>query len=260
MNSDIYHEIVQLLDNGEEAAIATIITASGSTPREAGAKMLVKPDGSIQGTIGGGNIEKQVIREALDVIRQGKARKIEYKLNSGSGQKVETGMICGGDTEVFIEPIIALPHLYIFGAGHIGMALAKMAALAGFKISVIDDREGFATPENFPDACERITDNFSASYSSLNIDKNSYIVIVTYGHKGDEIVLEEALKTPAKYIGMIGSKEKNQTVFSHLVEKGVTQEDIKRVHAPIGLRIMAQTPQEIAVSILAELILARYSS
>ncbi len=260
MNFDIYQEIVRLSASGEEAAVATVISASGSTPREEGAKMLVKADGSIMGTVGGGNIEKQVIHEALDVIRKGKARRIEYRLHSSGESGLETGMICGGDVEVFIEPILVAPRLYIFGAGHIGIPLAKMASLADFRITIVDDREGFATPERFPDAADTITGDFASSYDKLNIDRNSYIVIVTYGHKGDEIVLEGALRTAAKYIGMIGSKEKNKAVFSHLLAKGFTQEDLNRVHAPIGVKIMSQTPQEIAVSILAELILVRRSS
>jgi xanthine dehydrogenase accessory factor len=260
MNYDIYQEIVRLSANGEEAAVAIVIAASGSTPREEGAKMLVKADGSIMGTVGGGNIEKKVIQEAMNVMRRGKAVKLEYRLHSGGEHGVETGMICGGDVEVFIEPILSAPRLYIFGGGHIALPLVKMAKLADFKVIVIDDRESFANPERFPDAVETIACGFAASYEKLNIDLNSYIVIVTYGHKGDETVLEGALKTPAKYIGMIGSKEKNKAVFAHLLDKGFTQEDLNRVHAPIGVRIMAQTPQEIAVSILAELILVKRSN
>jgi xanthine dehydrogenase accessory factor len=260
MNHDIYQEIVRLSASGEDGAVATVIAASGSTPREEGAKMLVKADGSIMGTVGGGNIEKQVIQEALDVMRKGKARKLDYRLHSSGEHGLETGMICGGDVEVFIEPIISAPRLYILGGGHIAIPLAKMARLADFKIIVIDDREGFATIERFPDAAEIITCDFAASYEKLKIDQNSYIVIVTHGHKGDETALEGALKTPAKYIGMIGSKEKNKAVFSHLLAKGFTQEELNRVHAPIGIKIMAQTPQEIAVSILAELILVKCSS
>jgi xanthine dehydrogenase accessory factor len=260
MNHDIYQEIVRLSASGEEAAVATVIAASGSTPREEGAKMLVKADGSIMGTVGGGNIEKQVIQEALDVMRKGKARKMDYRLHSSGEHGVETGMICGGDVEVFIEPIISAPRLYILGGGHIAIPLAKMARLTDFKIIVIDDREGFATTERFPDAAEIFTCDFAASYEKLKIAQNSYIVIVTHGHKGDETALEGALNTPAKYIGMIGSKEKNKAVFSHLLAKGFTQEDLNRVHAPIGIKIMAQTPQEIAVSILAELILVKCSS
>jgi xanthine dehydrogenase accessory factor len=250
MYYDIYREIVRLAEAGKDAAIATVVTVSGSTPREEGAKMLVYGDGHTLGTVGGGNIERQVTREALEVIETGKAKKLAYKLDRTG----ELGMICGGDTEVFIEPVTSATRLYIFGAGHIAVPLSKMASLIDFKVVVIDDRPDFATPERFPDAAELMTSSFGESYEKLQIRPGSYIVIVTHGHKGDEMVLGGALKTPADYIGMIGSKSKNTAVFAHLLEKGFTQADLDRVHAPIGLRIHAQTPEEIAVSILAEMI------
>ena len=250
MQNDIYAELLRLSAAGEDAALATVISASGSTPREEGAKMLVKADGSIMGTVGGGAVEKEVIKEALDVIRKGKAKKMEYKLAAGG----ELGMICGGDTEVFIEPITAAPALFIFGGGHIAVPLAKMAAITGFKITVIDERSDFASKARFPDAQEVLVMDIAPAYAHINVDKGSYIVIVTHGHKGDEAALEGALKTPAKYIGMIGSKSKNKAVFEHLLAKGFTQADLNRAHAPIGIHIKAQTPEEIAVSILAEMI------
>ena len=182
-------------------------------------------------------------------MRRGKAKKLEYKLNSAG----DLGMICGGDTEVFIEPITAAPSLFVFGGGHIAVPLVKMAAIVGFKITVIDERPDFASVDRFPDAGVLVSEIPSA-YTQLNIDKGSYIVIVTHGHKGDETALEGALKTPAKYIGMIGSKSKNAAVFAHLLAGGFTQDDLGRAHAPIGLHIKAQTPEEIAVSILAEMI------
>lgn len=256
MNAEIYQEIARLIESGEEAAVATVVAASGSTPREEGAKMLVRPDGSILGTVGGGNIEKQVIQEAQEVIRSGKAKKLDYRLNP----KGELGMICGGDTEVFIEPIQVAPRLFIFGAGHIGVPLARMARLVGFRITVVDDRAEFATQARFPEAAELVVGDFATVFERLNVTPNSYIVIVTHGHKGDETVLEGALKTPARYVGMIGSKSKNATVFAHLLAKGATQAELDRVHAPIGLRIMAQTPEEIAVAILGEIIQVKHAA
>ncbi len=255
MYHEIYREIARLSAEGREAAVATVTVASGSTPREEGAKMLVRADGSIMGTIGGGSIEKKVIQEALAVIRDGKPKKVAYRLQATG----ELGMICGGDMEVFLEPLPITPHLYIFGGGHIALPLAKMAHITGFKISIIDERPAFANPERFPDAAQTITSDIATAFEQLTIDHSSYIVIVTHGHKGDETALAAALKTPARYIGMIGSKEKNRTVFAHLLAQGYTQEDLDRVHAPIGLRIKAQTPEEIAVSILAELIQERRS-
>ncbi len=250
MYYDIYREIVRLAEAGEDAAVATVITVAGSTPREEGAKMLIYADGRTTGTVGGGNIEKQVTQEALEVIRTGQAKKLEYRLNP----KGEVGMICGGDTEVFIEPVAAAPRLYIFGGGHIGVYLTKMAAQCDFRVVVLDDRPEFAAAERFPEAAEVIVSEFKTAFDGLKVGPGSFIVIVTHGHKGDETVLEGALKTPAKYIGMIGSKTKNEAVYGHLLAKGFTRQDIERVHGPIGLRIRAQTPQEIAVSILAEMI------
>jgi xanthine dehydrogenase accessory factor len=254
---DIYQEIVRVKAEGEEAALVTIVSASGSTPREEGAKMLVRPDGSIFGTIGGGSLEARVIKEAIGVIKQGKPKHLHFTLTAeGAG---ELGMICGGDTEVFIEPILTPPTLYIFGGGHIALALAKMGKLCGFDITVVDDRAEFASAERFPEARVVLAEEFTNSFSKVKIDRLSYIVIVTHGHKHDELVLEWAVGTPARYIGMIGSKTKVKTVFSHLLARGISQEQLDRVHAPIGLEIEAQTPEEIAVSILAEIIKVRRS-
>jgi xanthine dehydrogenase accessory factor len=254
---DIYQEIVRVKTGGGEAALVTVVSASGSTPREEGAKMLVKPDGSIIGTIGGGSLEAQIIDEAVKVIRQGKPRRLHRSLTAKEAG--EEGMICGGDLEVFIEPILTPSTLYIFGGGHIALALTKMGKLCGFKIAVIDDRAEFASTERFPEAEFVLAEDFTKSFARLKIDKSSYIVIVTHGHRHDEVVLEWAVGTPAKYIGMIGSKTKNETIFSHLRGRGISQKNLDRVHAPIGLEIGAQTPEEIAASILAEVIKVRRS-
>ena len=255
MQGDIYKEVVRVKENQQEAALVTVIAASGSTPREEGAKMLVRADGSIFGTIGGGNIEKQVIKMAAQVIKQGKPKRLCYRLKAGH----ELGMICGGDVEVFIEPVFSEPTMFIFGGGHIALPLVRMAGIAGFKIVVIDDRPEFSTKERFPEAEVTITEDFSTAFSGVKVDKSSYIVIVTHGHKGDEKVLEGALATEAKYIGMIGSRAKNKAVFSHLLAKGFSQEQLDKVHAPIGLKIGGRTPEEIAVSILAEVVQIRRS-
>jgi len=255
--TDIYQEIVRLKAEGEEAALVTIVSATGSTPREEGAKMLVKPDGGILGTIGGGSLEAQVIEEAVKVIKQGKPKRLHMSLTAKEAE--EAGMICGGELEVFIEPVLTPPTLYIFGGGHVSLPLAKMGKLLGFKIAVIDDRADFAHPARFPEVDILLADDLTKSFPQLKIDKSSYIVIVTRGHQHDELVLEWAVGTAAKYIGMIGSKTKTETIFSHLLAKGISKEQLDRVHAPIGLEIEAQTPEEIAVSILAEVIKVRRS-
>jgi xanthine dehydrogenase accessory factor len=256
--ADIYQEIVRIKEKGEEAALVTIVSATGSTPREEGAKMLVRPDGTIIGTIGGGNLEAQVINEAVGVIKQGKPKRLHMNLTAKEAE--ETGMICGGDLEVFIEPILTAPTMYIFGGGHISLPLAQIGKLLGFKIAIIDDRAEFASTKRFPEAEMVLAGDFSKAFSKLKIDKTSYIVIVTRGHQNDELVLEWAVGTPAQYIGMIGSQTKVKTVFSHLLAKGVSKGRLDSVYSPIGLEIGAQTPEEIAVSILAEIIKVRRSA
>ena len=254
--ADIYQELARIAAAGEEAALVTIVAASGSTPRGVGAKMLVRADGSILGTVGGGNIEAKAIEMALEAIKQGQPRQFHFDL---SGDKEELGMICGGDTEVFIEPVLPPPTLYIFGAGHIALSLAKVGKLLGFRIAVIDNRAEFANSERFPEADLILAEEFGKAFSRIEINKLSYIVIVSHNHEFDELILEQALKTNAKYIGMIGSKTKNKAIFSHLLAKGISQELMDKVHAPIGLAINSETPEEIAISILAEIIKIRRS-
>jgi xanthine dehydrogenase accessory factor len=168
--------------------------------------------------------------------------------------------VCGGSMEVFIEPIITSEKLYIFGAGHVGQALGKIATMTGFNVIIIDDREEYANRERFPEAHKIIVSDFGDSFQQLEIDDNSFIVIVTRGHTFDELVLELACQTKAKYIGMIGSKKKIQSVFNNLQQKGISNEKLSEIHAPIGLDIGSETPSEIAVSILAEMIQFRHSS
>ena len=217
--------------------------------------MLVRNDGSILGTIGGGSLEEQAIEEAAVAMSTGKTKRVSYRLEEGQ----ETGMVCGGTLEIFVEPILATPTLFIFGAGHIALALAKMAKLVGFKIVIIDDRPEFATQERFPEAEQTLAIGYAGAFSKLSVNTSDCVVIITHAHEGDEVVLEGALNTDAKYIGMIGSQKKNEVVFAHLRSKGVSQEVLDKVYTPIGLKISAQTPEEIAVSILAEIIQVRRS-
>ncbi|MFC1917083.1 XdhC family protein [Chloroflexota bacterium] len=254
--TDIYEEIVKIKASGESAAIVTVITAAGSTPREEGAKMLVRTDGSLAGTIGGGRLESEVATRALDAIKEGKPKRLQFTLKEGE----ELGMICGGDVEVFIEPIVSAPTLYVFGGGHIALPLVRIGNDIGFKVIVIDDRPEFADPQRFPEADAALNEDFTKVFPKLKITKTSYLVIITYGHKYDELVLEKALATEAGYIGMIGSKNKVRTVFEHLRARGISQELLDKVHAPIGVEIGAESPAEIAVSIAAEIIKVRRTS
>ena len=256
MVDEIYKEIARINEHGEEAALATIVAVNGSAPREMGAKMLVRIDGSIVGTIGGGSLEARVIKEAMQVIKKGLPQRFQFNLTAEKG---ELGMICGGDTEVFIEPIVSVPAMYIFGGGHISLALAQIGKLLGFKITVIDERVEFASPQRFPEADLVLAEKVDTAFSKLTITKSSFIVIVTHGHQHDEHVLELAVCTEARYIGMIGSEAKNKAVLSHLLARGISQERLDKVYAPIGLDINAQTPEEIAVSIMAEIIKVRRS-
>jgi xanthine dehydrogenase accessory factor len=250
---DIYQEIINIRTKGQDAALVTVISTEGSTPRKSDAKMLVLSNGSTIGTIGGGNLELMATKEALKVIQTEKSKRVSYGLAPGQ----DTGMICGGNAEVFIEPIVSLPAIIILGGGHIGLALSKIGKLLGFKIIIVDDRPEFAGKERFPEADLCIVEKFENTFSNIKVDLSSYIVIVTHGHKGDEVALAGALNTNARYIGMIGSAKKINAVYTNLKAKGYSEEQIGRVHAPIGLPINAQTPEEIAVCIMAEIISIR---
>ena len=252
---DVFEEIVRTRQEGKGAALATIISTKGSAPREGGAKMLIREDGTTLGSIGGGSIEAEVCREAVKVMSEGKPKVLHFDL---TGREIaEEGMICGGVMDVFVEPILSQPTLYIFGGGHISLPLARIAKMVGFRIVVIDDRPEFANLERFPEADETLAHDFPVVFPKLKINKSSYIVIVTRGHLSDEAVLEWAVRTDAKYIGMVGSKKKVNTIFPNLQSRDVLREVLEKVHAPIGLDIHAETPEEIAVSILGEIIKVR---
>jgi len=247
----IFKEINKISPEGGRAALATVVQVKGSAPREVGSKILIKEDGSLVGSIGGGTLEATICQEAMSVLREAKARMLHFDL---SGEEEGDQMLCGGEMDIFIEPILPQPTLYIFGAGHISLSISKIAKMVGFRVVVIDDRAEFANPERFPEADEIVAEDFSAAFSRLKINNASYIAIVTRGHQFDEKVLEWAVKTEARYIGMIGSKKKNEVIFAHLQSKRISEDILEQVHTPIGLDIGAETPEEIAVSIMAELI------
>lgn len=252
---DIFDEIVKLRSEGKRGALATIVNVRGSIPSVMAAKMLVREDGSIAGTVGGGCVESDVRKGAMEVMRDGKPRTFRFNLDQQPDD--ETGVICGGSLEVFVEPLVPAPRLYIFGAGHVGHAVHKIATIAGFETVVADDREQFANRERFPDAKEVLAGDMDEITSRVSPSDSSYIVIVTRGHQHDLRVLRWAMETPAFYIGMIGSGRKVLTMFQQLEAEGVAPERLKRVFAPIGLDIQAVSPEEIAVAIVAELIAVR---
>jgi xanthine dehydrogenase accessory factor len=217
--------------------------------------MLVRDDGSIIGTIGGGCVEAEVWQAAREVMESEKPRTLTFDLNQDP--KYDTGLVCGGTLEIFVEPILPPADLYIFGAGHVAASLYKVARIAGFDVTIIDDREAYANRERFPEAQEVIAEDFDKAAARLVPGESSYIVIVTRGHRDDMRMLRWAVQTPARYIGMIGSKRKTITIFKELQNEGLAAHLFDRVHAPVGLDIGAITPEEIAVSITAELIAAR---
>jgi len=251
---DLFEEIVRLRREGKRAALATIVHTNGSIPSYESSRMLVREDGSIAGTIGGGCVEAEVWAAAKEVMRAEAPRKMVFNLNNEANY--DNGLICGGTLEIFVEPILPQPTLYIFGGGHVSIALARAANTAGFAIGVIDDREAFANKERFPMAKEVYT-SYEEAFKKLQPNDSTYLVIVTRGHKDDMRVLAWAARTRARYIGMIGSKRKVISVYKALEKEGYRPEEFERVHAPVGLEIGALLPEEIAISIAAELIAIR---
>ena len=249
---EIYEEIVKLQRAGHKGAVATIVNVRGSIPSFKSAKMLIRDDGSIAGTIGGGCVEAEVWQAAREVIASEKPRTLSFDLNQDP--KYDTGLVCGGTLEIFVEPVLPSPLLYIFGAGHVSLELYKAARNAGFEVIVMDDRDAYANTERFPDARQVIAEEFEPALAGLTPNESSYMVIATRGHRDDMRVLRWAVQTPARYIGMIGSKRKVITVFRELVKEGLKPELFDRVYSPVGLDLGAITPEEIAVSIVAELI------
>jgi xanthine dehydrogenase accessory factor len=254
---DIYEEIVKLRQAGRPGAVATIVNVNGSIPSFKTAKMLVRDDGSIVGTIGGGCVEAEVWQAAREVMESEKPRTLTFNLNQDP--KYDTGLVCGGTLDIFIEPILPPALLYIFGAGHVAVNLYKVAKGAGFDVTVADDRENYANRERFPDAKEVIAEDFEQIMTRVVPNESSYIVIVTRGHRDDMRLLRWAVQTSARYVGMIGSKRKTIAIFRELTREGLASRLFERVHAPVGLDIGAVTPEEIAVAITAELIAVRRS-
>lgn len=252
---DIYEEIVNLRRSGRRSALATIVNVRGSIPSFETAKMLVRDDGSILGTIGGGCVEAEVWQAAREVIEQEKPRTLTFNLNQNP--KYDTGLVCGGTLEIFVEPILPTSVLYVFGAGHVAHNLYKVARIAGFDVVIADDRESYANRERFPEAREIYSTEFEETFKQVDPTESSFIVIVTRGHRDDMRVLRWAVDTPARYIGMIGSKRKVITIYKELQNEGVAAEKFDHVHAPVGLDIDAVTPEEIAVAVVAEMIAVR---
>jgi xanthine dehydrogenase accessory factor len=252
---DVYEELVRLRNLGQKCALATIVDVRGSIPSYESAKLLVREDGSMVGTIGGGCVEAEVWNAAREVIDTEKPKHLSFNL--GQDAAYDNGLICGGQLDVFVEPVMPAPHAFIFGAGHISKSLSKVAELAGFATVVIDNREAFANRERFPEATAVHAEEYEEIFPKLAINESSYVIIVTRGHRDDMRVLKLALGTPARYIAMIGSKRKVLNVARELEKEGVDRAALERIFAPMGLDIGAISPEEIAISVAAEMIAVR---
>src|SRR5262245_37121466 len=256
MNQEVFAAVADALDRGESAALVTIVSTTGSTPQRVGAKMLVFADGRSVGTIGGGCYENDAFWKAKEAIRNRRPELVHYELSDDFAQ--ETGLICGGQMDVYIEPIEPSPELFVIGAGHVGFHLARLAHEVGFRVHVVDDREKFANAERFPTAVEVVVDDIPAWIGRAKLPPHAYAVIVTRGHTNDLEALRALAPRDLRYLGLIGSRAKVARIYDALVDDQMPHEALARVHAPIGLDIGAVTPQEIAVSILAELIAVKH--
>src|SRR6266850_1871706 len=256
MNQEVFAAVAEALERGEPAALVTIVSTTGSTPQRVGAKMLVFGDGRMVGTIGGGCYENDAFWKAREAILSRAPQLVHYELSDDFAQ--ETGLICGGQMDVYIEPIEPSPELYIIGGGHVGFHLARVAHEVGFRVHVVDDREKFANAERFPAAAEVIVDDIPSWIARANLPAHAYVVIVTRGHTNDLEALRALAPRDLRYLGLIGSRAKVARIYDALTADQMPAEALTRVHAPIGLDIGAVTPQEIAVSILAELIAVKH--
>jgi xanthine dehydrogenase accessory factor len=250
----IYHALAHLAANSGSAALCTVVKSEGSTPRHVGSKMLVYPDGHFIGTVGGGDLEHRVMDEAWMAMGDGQARLLHY--NMADPSRGDPG-VCGGQVEVFVEPILPPPMLVVIGAGHVGKAVAHLAKWLGFRVAVSDDRTEFCNKESIPDGDFFYPCSMKDLPAHMTIDRRTFLVLTTRGSSVDADGMPALLATPAPYIGVIGSRRRWATTVKQLKAEGVAAEAIARVHSPMGLELHAETPEEIAVSILAEVLMIR---
>lgn len=247
-------ELVQAQQQGAPVALATVIRARGSVPRQAGAKMLVYEDGHFSGTVGGGEMEARVLAAAQEALATGETRLVPYSLVDP--RRGDPG-VCGGEVEVYVEPYLPPATVYVIGAGHVGRAVAGLAHWLGYRVVVTDDREELATDEHVPDADVYLPGNALAALAQQPLTGSSFVVLVTRNVLIDREILPTILGSPAPYIGLIGSRRRWEHTKELLREDGVDEAQFARIHAPIGLELGAETPEEIAVSIMAQIIMER---
>jgi len=246
-----YQRLGELERSATRVALATVVQSRGSVPRHAGAHMLVFPDGSIEGTIGGGEIENLIISEALGALRDGKPRMLHYNFNDPS--RGDPG-VCGGEMDIYVEPILPAAKIVVFGLGHVGKAVVQLAHWLGLRVIAADDRPGFADLEALPEADEAITCPLAELAEHVVIDEQTYVILTTRGVKVDTQGLPVLMKTQAAYLGVIGSRRRWETTVQELLDLGIMQDAISRVTSPMGLELNAETPAEIALSIMAEIV------
>jgi len=264
---DIYEEIVSLRACGTRAALAIIIAHEGAAPRKDAVKMLISEDGRQIGNVGGGLVEADVVRQAKEVMDTGSPKLVSFDL-SGIDHD-ERALVCGGSMQIYIDPVLPDPELVIFGAGHVAKAVAEAAAAVGFRVTVFDDRAKYTTAERFPGAKTVLIKNsgdfgdsvdfgnWEAELGGLNLTSSSYVFVATQRPKTDRICLRRALLSPARYIGMLGSLTKTKILLEALRGEGVDPAQFSRIFIPAGLDIGSETPEEIAASVIPELIAAR---
>ncbi len=256
MNESIYPELLKIEKENKEAYLAIVIDTKGITSCRKGAKMIIFPDGKITGTIGGGEVEHNLIT----LVKEKKIQKpttFTFNLTGKNTQKdneIKLNSICGGIVQVYIEPVNTKERLFIFGAGHCAMELSALASRCGFYVTVIDDREEWLSKEKHPYAHRLIHCSFEEIEKNIKLNKNDYAVIMTHSHNHDKTVLKQLINKELKYTGMMGSKHKVNEIFNQLTQEGIQQEKLKKIYAPIGIPIGSTTPPEIAVSICAQLI------
>ncbi len=250
----IYQALANLEKNNESAALCTVTRSEGSTPRHVGSKMLVSPDGHFVGTVGGGELENRVIKAALESIQNGTTQTLSYTMTDPS--RGDPG-VCGGQVEVFVEPILPAPLIVVIGAGHVGKAVVHLAKWLGYRVAVSDDRAEFCNPESTPGADAYYPVMMNELPKHINIDKRTVLILTTRGSAIDAAGITPLLDSPAAYIGVIGSKRRWATTVKALKDKSVDEANIAKVHSPMGLELQAETPEEIAVSIMAEVMMIK---
>jgi xanthine dehydrogenase accessory factor len=249
--NDVLASLAELSETGKTGVLCTIVKTKGSTPRKEGSKMLVYPDGTITGTIGGGEVESRVIKEAIDALSSGESRVIGFDLVDP--EQGDPG-ICGGRLEVFIDPLGTPDQIVVVGGGHVGKAVVHLAKWMGYRTILTDDREDYCRPETVPDADQYIHCKFEELTSHYDINDGTSVVLATRSLQVDISGLPEILAKPVGYIGIISSKRRWNLTKEQLLDSGVKKDVLDMIHAPIGLNIQAETPEEIAISIMAEII------